>query len=105
MRNRYAFDRFFERLPFKRRSASDWILPAAIGLGVGVACGVGLGLVMAPEPGDETRRKLRERASRMRERARILMEKARIERARIEAEEADRALGAATYGSPAGDVR
>ena len=52
-----------------RRSSADWIVPASIGLGLGLAAGVGVGLLLAPQPGDVTRRKLREGAERVRERA------------------------------------
>jgi gas vesicle protein len=70
-------DRFFDVLPFKRKSAADWILPAAAGLGVGLALGVGVGLLFAPSTGEEARLRLREGASRVRERAARLAEKAK----------------------------
>lgn len=57
--------------PLRRRSSADWIVPASIGLGLGVAAGVGIGVLLAPQPGDITRRRLRESAERVRERARM----------------------------------
>jgi YtxH-like protein len=72
-------DRFFDVLPFKRKSAADWILPAVTGLSVGIAVGVGLGLLYAPSTGEEARVRLREGASRMKERAAGLAGKARAQ--------------------------
>jgi len=48
---------FFDAVPFQRRRGA-WIVPSVLGLGVGLAAGVGLGLLIAPEPGDATRRRL-----------------------------------------------
>lgn len=48
---------FLNALPVQRRSGA-WVLPSVVGLGVGLAAGVGIGLLIAPEPGDATRRRL-----------------------------------------------
>ena len=48
---------FFDALPFQRKRGA-WIGPSMLGLGIGLAAGVGLGLLLAPEPGDATRRRL-----------------------------------------------
>ena len=47
----------FDALPFQRKSGA-WLVPSLVGLGVGVAAGVGIGLLIAPEPGDATRRRI-----------------------------------------------
>jgi gas vesicle protein len=70
-------DRFFDVVPFKRKSAADWILPAVAGLGLGLAAGVGFGLLYAPSTGQEARLRLRERASRVKDRAAVLAGKAK----------------------------
>ena len=72
-------DRFFDVLPFKRKSAADWILPAAAGLGVGLAVGVGIALLYAPSTGEEARLRLREGAFRVKERAAGLAERAKAQ--------------------------
>jgi gas vesicle protein len=68
---------FSDMMPFQRKRASDWILPAVAGLGIGVAAGLGIGLLYAPSTGDEARLRLRERASRVKDRAAELATKAR----------------------------
>jgi len=60
---------FFDKVPYRRKSALDWIVPAGIGLGLGVAAGIGLGMVLAPQSGMETRRLLRDQALRMKDKA------------------------------------
>ncbi len=71
-------DRFFDVVPFKRKSAADWILPALAGLGVGLlAVGVGVGLLYAPATGEEARHRLREGASRVKDRAAVLAGRAK----------------------------
>src|SRR4051795_116917 len=59
----------FDAIPYRKKSAFDWILPASVGLGLGVAAGVGIGMLVAPAPGDETRAKLREQAYRLKDKA------------------------------------
>lgn len=66
-------------LPIKRKTSTDWMLPALIGLGVGVAAGVGIGLLYAPESGESARFKLREGAYRVKERASELAERAKAQ--------------------------
>jgi gas vesicle protein len=70
-------DRFFDLVPFKRKSAVDWILPAVAGLGIGLVAGVGLGLLYAPSTGEEARLRLREGASRVKDRAAVLAGRAK----------------------------
>ena len=62
-------DRFFDVMPLRRKSSTDWVLPAALGLGVGIAFGVGIGLLYAPSTGEDARHRLREGASRVKEKA------------------------------------
>jgi gas vesicle protein len=64
-------------VPFQRKRASNWIVPACLGLGVGLAAGVGLGLLVAPQSGASTRLRLRAGASRVKERARLAAQQAR----------------------------
>lgn len=59
-------------IPFQRKSSIDWILPASIGLGLGVAAGVGVGMLLAPAPGADTRRQLKEGVGKVGEKARLL---------------------------------
>ncbi len=70
-------DWLFDMLPFKRKSAADWIVPGLVGLGVGMIAGAGVGMLLAPEPGEVTRNKLREGANRVKERASELADRAR----------------------------
>jgi gas vesicle protein len=70
-------DRFFDVVPFKRKSTADWILPAIAGMGIGIVAGVGLGLLYAPSTGEEARLRLREGASRVKNRAAVLAGKAK----------------------------
>jgi gas vesicle protein len=70
-------DRFFDALPFKRKGAADWILPAVAGLGLGLAAGVSFGLLYAPSTGEQARLRLRESASRVKDRAAVLDGKAK----------------------------
>jgi gas vesicle protein len=70
-------DWFFEAVPFKRRSAVDWVLPALGGLGVGLVVGFGAGLLYAPTPGEEARLRLKEGASRVKDKAVDLADKAK----------------------------
>ena len=53
----------------RRKSSTDWVLPTFLGVGLGVAAGVGIGLLMAPAPGYETRRQLKDGAYRMKDKA------------------------------------
>lgn len=68
---------FFDSLPFKRKTAADWVLPALLGLGVGVAAGVGVGMLYAPDTGEETRLRLRESANRVKNRAARMAQQAK----------------------------
>ncbi|MCC6553696.1 MAG: YtxH domain-containing protein [Polyangiaceae bacterium] len=70
MKARDIVSYFSDAFPLRRRSSTDWVLPASIALGVGLAAGVGIGVLIAPQPGDVTRRQLKESAGRARERAR-----------------------------------
>jgi len=72
-------DQFFDVLPFKRKSAVDWILPAAAGFGIGLAVGVGAALLYAPSTGEEARLRLKEGAFRVKERAAGLAERAKAQ--------------------------
>jgi gas vesicle protein len=63
------YELFFDSIPFQRKSSTDWILPATLGLGVGAAIGVGLGMILAPQSGEETRRLLRDSASNLKDKA------------------------------------
>jgi gas vesicle protein len=63
------YEMFFDSIPFQRKSSTDWILPASIGLGVGAALGVGLGMIFAPQTGEETRKYLRDGASNLKDKA------------------------------------
>jgi gas vesicle protein len=63
------YEMFFDALPYQKKSSTDWILPASIGLGVGAAIGVGLGMVFAPQSGEETRRALRDGAVQLKDKA------------------------------------
>ena len=64
-------------VPFRKKSAFDWMLPAVAGLGVGLAAGVAIGLLYAPSTGEEARLRLRERASRVKDRAADLAARAK----------------------------
>jgi hypothetical protein len=44
----------------KRRSASDWLLPAAGVFGAGLLVGAGLGLLLAPVTGKQLRGRMRD---------------------------------------------
>jgi hypothetical protein len=68
---------FYDVAPFQRKSAADWVGPAAAGLGIGLAVGIGVGLLCAPATGEEARLRLREGASRVRDRAANLASRAR----------------------------
>src|SRR4051812_46142332 len=81
---------FADALPFRTKSALDWILPLSIGLGVGVAAGIGLGMLTAKEDGEHLRRRLRrgaqeltqdlkEKAAKLADRAKGQAERARGE--------------------------
>jgi gas vesicle protein len=67
-----------DALPFQRKS-NAWVLPSAIGLGVGIAAGIGIGLLIAPEPGDATRRRIARGAEDLQRKASQLVEKTRGE--------------------------
>jgi len=67
-----------DALPVQRKSGA-WVLPSAVGLGVGLAAGVGLGLLIAPEPGDATRRRLARGAEDLQRKAARLVDKTRGE--------------------------
>jgi gas vesicle protein len=63
------YDMFFDAIPFQKKSSTDWILPATIGVGIGAAIGVGLGMVLAPQSGFETRRAIRDGAMQLKDKA------------------------------------
>jgi gas vesicle protein len=48
---------FLDVFPLQRKRGA-WVLPSVLGLGLGLAAGIGVGILIAPEPGDATRRKL-----------------------------------------------
>ena len=66
-----------DALPIQRKTSTDWVLPALLGIGVGIVAGVGLGMLYAPQTGEEARLKLREGASRAREKAGELADRAK----------------------------
>ena len=68
---------FSDVVPFRRKSAADWILPGLTGLGVGLVAGLGIGLLFAPRTGEESRLRLREGAARVKDKAADLADKAR----------------------------
>ena len=68
----------FDAVPFQRKSGA-WILPSMVGLGVGIAAGVGIGLLIAPEPGDATRRRIARGAEDLQRKASRFVEKSRHE--------------------------
>ena len=68
----------FDALPFQRRSGA-WIAPSLVGLGVGIAAGVGIGLLIAPEPGDATRRRIARGAEDLQRKASQFVEMSRNE--------------------------
>jgi gas vesicle protein len=68
----------FDALPFQRKRGA-WVLPSLVGLGVGVAAGVGIGLLIAPEPGDATRRRIARGAEDLQRKASRFVEKSRHE--------------------------
>ncbi len=70
-------DWVLDAVPFKRKSAADWVLPALAGVSVGLAAGIGFGLLYAPETGEEARLRLREGATRVKERAQRLADRAK----------------------------
>lgn len=63
------FSYLVDAIPFQRKTTGAWILPTAVGLGLGVAAGVGIGMLIAPAPGYETRRQLKERSNQLKDRA------------------------------------
>lgn len=65
-----------DALPVQRKSGA-WVLPSVLGLGVGLAAGLGLGLLIAPEPGEETRRRLALRAEDLQRKAARFVDKTR----------------------------
>ena len=69
---------FWDALPVQRKSGA-WVLPSIVGLGVGLAAGVGLGLLIAPEPGDATRRRLARGAGDFQRRASRFVDRTRGE--------------------------
>jgi gas vesicle protein len=71
---------FYDGLPFQRKRGA-WILPTVFGLGVGVAAGAGIGLLIAPERGEETRRRLARGAEDLQRKASRLVDRARGEAA------------------------
>ncbi len=68
---------FIAVLPIRRKSSTDWIIPSAIGLGVGIAAGIGVGMLLAPQSGQDTRRRLREGADELKHKALSLAERAK----------------------------
>jgi hypothetical protein len=54
-------DDVLNALGLRRRSQSDWVVPAVTALGVGILVGAGLGLLLAPKTGEELREDLRHR--------------------------------------------
>ena len=77
MKPRDMTEWFFDVLPYRRRSSTDWVLHSMAGFGIGVVAGVGVGLLLAPRPGVEMREKLRARAEDIKEKARDLAERAK----------------------------
>lgn len=69
---------FFDALPFQRRRGA-WIVPSVLGLGLGLAAGIGVGLLIAPEPGDATRRRLARGAEDLQRKASRLVDRTRGE--------------------------
>jgi gas vesicle protein len=69
---------FFDALPFQRKS-NAWVLPSLVGVGVGIAAGVGIGLLIAPEPGDATRRRIARGAEDLQRKASRLVDRTRDE--------------------------
>lgn len=69
---------FLDAIPLQRRSGA-WVLPSVVGLGIGLAAGVGVGLLIAPEPGDATRRRLARRAEDLQRKASRFVDKTRGE--------------------------
>lgn len=70
-------DWLFDVVPYRRKRAADWILPAVAGLGVGLAAGLAFGMLYAPATGEEARLRLREGASRVKDRAAHLASRAK----------------------------
>lgn len=75
-------DFFFETLAFRRlmrlgRRRSHWALHGGIGLGVGLLAGISVGMLIAPKPGREVRRDLKQGAQRFGEKARTAALKAK----------------------------
>jgi gas vesicle protein len=68
----------FDALPFQRKRGA-WVLPSLVGLSVGVAAGVGIGLLIAPEPGEATRRRIARGAEDLQRKASRFVEKSRHE--------------------------
>src|SRR3982750_3337581 len=69
---------FLDALPVQRKSGA-WVLPSAVGLGLGIAAGLGIGLLIAPEPGDATRRRLARGAEDLQRKASRFVDKTRGE--------------------------
>jgi gas vesicle protein len=65
-----------DAIPVQRKSGA-WVLPSVLGLGVGLAAGVGLGLLIAPEPGEVTRRRLARSAEDLQRKAARFVDKTR----------------------------
>jgi gas vesicle protein len=63
--------------PIKRKTSTDWVLPALLGVGAGIAAGISIGVLYAPDTGEETRLKLREGAIRAKQKAGRLVDRAR----------------------------
>ena len=70
----------------RRRTGNEWMIPAFLGVGLGVAAGVGIGILLAPAPGHETRRQLKDGAYRMKDRALDAAQRAKGKVAELRAE-------------------
>ena len=79
-----------DALPFQRKSGA-WVMPTLVGLGVGIAAGIGIGILIAPEPGDATRRRIARGAEDLQRKASQFVEKSRNEREGAGREIADEA--------------
>ncbi len=69
---------FLDVFPLQRKRGA-WLLPSVLGLGLGLAAGIGVGLLIAPEPGDATRRRLARGAEDLQRRATRFVDKTRGE--------------------------
>jgi len=80
MKSYYDFLRLIsDNIPYeiRRKNTTEWMVPTLLGVGFGVAAGVGIGVLLAPAPGSETRRQLKDGAYRMKDRALDVANKAK----------------------------